>query len=232
MTRLPLYAIAFLLSSASHLHLIWWSLCVRLPLAYEFHYRFLCRHLRDEELGEDKRRLLGSGRCGVSSVGVFNVAVARRWLSVPWTGMSRAIIALSLYDLSWSPRSNGDCTVPDDVVRRVSVPTAARHSSTIGRPSPCQVSSAPDTGWSIISPIILLLPRLSLGLLKARGRPFWLGVSVRGWLTKPCGASSPGCRSIRCRYSRPAVSRLTLNTLGRGQELVGKMIGTKSPWRG
>ncbi|RWW84437.1 hypothetical protein BHE74_00006966, partial [Ensete ventricosum] len=142
----------------------------------------------------------------LSSVGVFNVAVARRWLSVPRTGMSRAIIALSLYNLSWSPRSNGDCTVSDDVVRRVSTPTAARHPRTIGRPSPCQVSSAPDTGWSIISPIILLLPRLSLGLLKARGRPLRLRVSVRGWLTKPCGASSPGRRSIRCRYSRPAVS--------------------------
>ncbi|RWW27425.1 hypothetical protein GW17_00008139 [Ensete ventricosum] len=86
----------------------------------------------------------------MSSVGVFNVAVARRWLSVPRTGMSRAIIALSLYNLSWSPRSNGDCTVSDDVVRRVSTPTAARHPRTIGRPSPCQVSSAPDTGSPVV----------------------------------------------------------------------------------
>ncbi|RWW46308.1 hypothetical protein BHE74_00047775 [Ensete ventricosum] len=93
--------------------------------------------------------------------------------------MSCAIIALSLYDLSWSLRPDGDCTTSDDAVRWVSAPAAARYPRAIGRPSLCQVSrpcsrltlSRPRGG-----PLFLISfsppPRrgLSQGLLEAWGR--------------------------------------------------------------
>ncbi|RRT55105.1 hypothetical protein B296_00048715 [Ensete ventricosum] len=77
---------------------------------------------------------------GVEGLSPESIARLPMAIRKPWTGMSRAILALSLYDLSWSPRPNGDCTMPDDVVRWVSAPTVVHHPHAVGRPSPCQVN--------------------------------------------------------------------------------------------
>ncbi|RRT55104.1 hypothetical protein B296_00048712 [Ensete ventricosum] len=93
--------------------------------------------------------------------------------------MSRAILALSLYDLSWSLRPDGDCIMSDDVVRWVSAPAAARYPRAIGRPSLCQVSHpcsrltlSRPRGGPLFSISFSPPPRrgLSQGLLEAWGR--------------------------------------------------------------
>ncbi|RWV99987.1 hypothetical protein GW17_00037075 [Ensete ventricosum] len=52
---------------------------------------------------------------------------------VPPMTKSRAILALSLYDLSWSPRHDGDYTVLDDAMRWVSASVAACHPRVVGK---------------------------------------------------------------------------------------------------